>query len=169
MKPNFFRTEPRGGQPIARSGMASGLRKIAYALENLRVHNGRVEWSPDGAPTVIVEDLDPASKAYWRYASIATETEDFETTGFVAADYYMVADVMSVSHGYGEGESYVECGFIDVPENPLLLDGTDVWLLPFSNGDLKIGSSGLTGYSATVDPSALSSMTFTCGILTGVA
>lgn len=54
----IFRKTPREGRPISTIGFADGLRKMAYAWENLSMRGGHIEWSCWGAPTIVV---DPAS------------------------------------------------------------------------------------------------------------
>ena len=52
----FFDKRPQAGMPISLRGLAKGLAGMAYALEHMRVENGRVEWSAFGAPTLIFSD-----------------------------------------------------------------------------------------------------------------
>jgi hypothetical protein len=52
----FFDKKPQAGMPISLQGLAKGLAGMAYALEHMRVENGRVEWSAFGAPTLMFSD-----------------------------------------------------------------------------------------------------------------
>ena len=54
MSKRFF---PRGlkvGDPISKKGFVEGILKMADALENLSVHNGRVDWQ-NNRPKIIVQ------------------------------------------------------------------------------------------------------------------
>ena len=48
----IFQKRPQAGQPLSIRGLAAGLAKIDYALTNMAVENGSVEWSALGAPTL---------------------------------------------------------------------------------------------------------------------
>jgi hypothetical protein len=52
----FFKLKPRPGAPLSMAGIAEGLAKIEYALVNMRVENGCVDWSQLGAPTICFGD-----------------------------------------------------------------------------------------------------------------
>jgi len=52
----FFKHRPKAGAPLSMAGIAEGLAKIEYALVNMRVENGRVDWSQLGAPTISFGD-----------------------------------------------------------------------------------------------------------------
>jgi len=52
----FFKHRPKAGAPLSMAGIAEGLAKIEYALVNMRVENGRVDWSQLGAPTICFGD-----------------------------------------------------------------------------------------------------------------
>lgn len=47
---------PRRGQPVNIPGLAAGLRGLDNALSFLTVENGRVEWSADNIPHIIIGD-----------------------------------------------------------------------------------------------------------------
>jgi len=55
MSKMFF---PRGlkvGDPVSRAGLVAGILKMADALENMSVHNGRVDWS-GGKPKIVLKN-----------------------------------------------------------------------------------------------------------------
>lgn len=52
----LFHLPPQEGKPIAFRGLARGLRRADYALTNLSVENGHVEWSKLGAPKIVFGD-----------------------------------------------------------------------------------------------------------------
>lgn len=54
----FFKNPPRSGSALALPGIAEGLRRLAYAVENLTVINGTVSWSARGAPIISMEGSD---------------------------------------------------------------------------------------------------------------
>jgi hypothetical protein len=51
----FFRQKIRKGLPISSRGFADGIQGMAYALENMQVNNGHIEWTPFGAPVIYVD------------------------------------------------------------------------------------------------------------------
>jgi hypothetical protein len=57
----FFQKTPRKGLPFSMAGIAEGLRKIAYALENIQVANGHVEWTALGAPRIYFDGTTAAA------------------------------------------------------------------------------------------------------------
>ena len=58
----FFKDPPRSGSALALPGIAEGLRRLAYAVENLTVINGTVSWSARGAPIISMEGSDGATE-----------------------------------------------------------------------------------------------------------
>jgi hypothetical protein len=52
----IFNRIPKKGDPLPLRGLARGLALIDYALTNMTVENGRVEWSPLGAPRIVFGD-----------------------------------------------------------------------------------------------------------------
>lgn len=52
----MFNRTPKKGDPLPLRGLARGLALIDYALTNMTVENGRVEWSPLGAPRIVFGD-----------------------------------------------------------------------------------------------------------------
>lgn len=51
----FFRNKLRKGMPISTAGFADGIQGIAYALGNIEVVNGHVEWTSFGAPRLFFD------------------------------------------------------------------------------------------------------------------
>ena len=41
----FFPVTPRAGKPLSMRGLARGLARLEFAFSNMRVDNGRVDWS----------------------------------------------------------------------------------------------------------------------------
>ncbi len=76
--PKFFLNNPQEGKPLAMRGLAAGLRRLAEALENLSVHNGRVEWH-GFRPRIIVENIDglalPPTDGKSRYMVLALDSD----------------------------------------------------------------------------------------------
>jgi hypothetical protein len=62
------------GMPLSFRGLIRGLLKIDYALTNMSVENGRVDWSALGAPTIVFGDDGAGSSAQFiqNVQSIAT-------------------------------------------------------------------------------------------------
>ena len=54
MTVKFFPKGLKPGDPISKQGFVDGILKMAKALENLSVHQGRVDWQ-DGKPKIIVQ------------------------------------------------------------------------------------------------------------------
>lgn len=69
----FFDKKPQAGMPISLQGLAKGLAGMAYALEHMRVENGRIEWSGLGAPTIIVGD-DGSGGSFGPFDTISNPT-----------------------------------------------------------------------------------------------
>jgi hypothetical protein len=66
----FFKNKIKQGNAVSTPGFADGITAMAYALENMEVVNGYVDWTVWGAPRIIVDasgsgaataDFDPAS------------------------------------------------------------------------------------------------------------
>jgi len=57
VKPKFFIRDPKPGMPLSLRGIAKGLSRLAYAVENLDVFNGHVEWTMMGKPIIVVDDV----------------------------------------------------------------------------------------------------------------
>ena len=53
MANRFFANDPRPGQPVSRKGLAAGIHRMAYALDNLTCADGSVVWSDFGAPMIV--------------------------------------------------------------------------------------------------------------------
>jgi hypothetical protein len=52
--PAFFEDVPKEGQPLARRGLARGLRRLERAVRFLKVEGGYIDWHGH-EPTIIVE------------------------------------------------------------------------------------------------------------------
>ena len=52
--PKFFPSEPREGEPIARRGIAKGLRLIERALRYLSIDGGYIDWHGN-EPKIVIE------------------------------------------------------------------------------------------------------------------
>jgi hypothetical protein len=54
----FFKSKPMKGKPISIPGFADGVYAMAYALSNMVMRGGHIDWDVWGAPTFVV---DPSS------------------------------------------------------------------------------------------------------------
>jgi hypothetical protein len=74
------------GMPLSFRGLIRGLLKIDYALTNMSVENGRVDWSALGAPTIVFGDDGAGSSAQFRRNVLSIATGGLPTGG----DQYQV-------------------------------------------------------------------------------
>lgn len=80
----FFDKKPQAGMPISLQGLAKGLAGMAYALEHMRVENGRVEWSAFGAPTLMFgDDVAGSSSDSWGTVTNPTHVLGKDASGNV--------------------------------------------------------------------------------------
>lgn len=61
-KNRFFPRGLKPGDPLSREGFVDGILKMAAALDELSVHNGRIDWS-NNIPKIIVERTPAADLA----------------------------------------------------------------------------------------------------------
>lgn len=52
----FFPVTPKAGKPLSMRGLARGLARLEFAFSNMRVYNGRVDWSGLDVPTLSFGD-----------------------------------------------------------------------------------------------------------------
>jgi hypothetical protein len=75
MSDRFFGKEFEDGTPISRKGFARGIRGMSKALDKLSVHNGKVSWSADNIPKIIM-NASTASGALVAFECV-TESGDY--------------------------------------------------------------------------------------------
>lgn len=79
----FFDTEFAAGSPISTKGFAKALNGIAKAWETLSVYGGRVDWSPDGRPKIIMDSVAAARQP--QLFEVVHEYADYLQCAFVSA------------------------------------------------------------------------------------
>jgi hypothetical protein len=52
MAPKFFKKEPRAGRPLSLKGLAAGISRLAFAVENMDCAGGYIDWT-HGRPMII--------------------------------------------------------------------------------------------------------------------
>lgn len=85
----FFKKKLREGLSINTPGFARGLQAIAYALENMEVINGRVEWTNLGALRLIYNGGSDAAATPKPYDLELTLEEDDSTTATLSNCYHL--------------------------------------------------------------------------------
>jgi hypothetical protein len=58
MRNSFFKRRPQAGFPISMDGLADGLAAMDKALTRMSVEGGRVSWSGDGVPKIVIEQTE---------------------------------------------------------------------------------------------------------------
>ena len=89
----FFKQKPQKGQPISVNGFAEGIAKIAFALENMRVQDGQVQWL-GGVPLIV---LDGETSRVTEDAVVPNGTAEYQVLRWDATAGAWIADWVRAS------------------------------------------------------------------------
>jgi len=118
-KPKFFLNDPAPGKPFSMKGLAEGLRNLAYAVQNISMHGGHINWGPDGAPKIIYDkgETPPGEDA-----------ENYPFKGIISAGGVTVSAGTWTRNGIE-----ISGGGVEVAAG----EGDYVWLELLSTGDVR--------------------------------